>query len=82
MWWATGFFGFFSVLLICDQAVSALGLSSFETSAAIVGSGAGGYAMWLLAAVVQIYVMARSAQYKMAKQGTVEGAEKGKGFLS
>jgi MFS family permease len=82
MWWAVGFFGFFTILLIAGQLAGPIGMSTFETSIAVTGSGSGAYVLWLIALIVQIYVMARSAQYKMAKSGTVEGAEKAKGFLN
>ena len=82
MWWATGFFGFFSVLLIGDIMSSNLGLSSFSTTVDVMSSGAGGYLLWLIALVVQVYTMYRSAQAKRAASGTVEGAEEATGFLA
>jgi hypothetical protein len=82
MWWATGFFGYFSVLLIADQAVSQFGLTTFETSPAVVGSNAGAYVLWVLALVVQVYTMYRSFQGKRSKEGTVDGAEEAHGTLS
>ena len=82
MWWATGFFGYFSVLLIASQAVSRFGLTTFETSPAVVGSNPGAYVLWLIALVVQIYTMYRSAKGKMDAQGTVEDADLAKGTLS
>jgi hypothetical protein len=82
MWWATGFFGFFSVLLIGDVLSSRLGLSAFSTEVAIMGSGVGGYVLWLLALVVQVYTMYRSARAKLDANDTVEGAEEASGFLA
>jgi hypothetical protein len=82
MWWATGFFGYFSVLLIADQAVSRFGLTAFQTSPAIVGSNVGAYVLWVLALVVQVYTMYRSFLGKRAQEGTVEGADEARGTLS
>jgi hypothetical protein len=82
MWWATGFFGYFSVLLIADQAVSRFGIDTFQTSPAIVGSNAGAYVLWILALAVQVYTMYRSFQGKRASEGTVEGADEAHGTLS
>jgi hypothetical protein len=82
MWWATGFFGFFSVLLIGDTLVTRLGLESFATEVAVVGSAPGGYLLWLIALVVQVYTMYRTATAKMEKTDTVENAEEAEGFLA
>ena len=82
MWWATGFFGYFSILLIADQAVSRFGLTAFETSPAIVGSNLGAYVLWVIALAVQVYTMYRSFQGKRASEGTVEGADEARGTLS
>ena len=82
MWWATGFFGFFSTLLIGEQLAGPIGMPVFMTELNPMASAPGGLALYALAVIVQIYVMVRSVQYKMRKQGTVEGADKAKGFLS
>ena len=82
MWWATGFFGFFSVLLIGNILTSNLGLSAFSTEASIMGSGVGGYVLWLFALIVQIYTMYRSGRAKLDASGTVEGADEASGFLA
>ncbi|MDY6817809.1 MAG: Nramp family divalent metal transporter [Halobacteriales archaeon] len=82
MWWATGFFGYFSVLLIGDTLVSRVGLSSFATTVDVVSSSPGGYLLWVIALVVQVYTMYRSARGKMDKSGTVDGAEDASGFLA
>lgn len=47
MWWATGFYGYFSVLLI-GTSLTNFGLAAFETAPSILGSGAGGYALWAM----------------------------------
>jgi hypothetical protein len=88
MWWATGFFGYFSVLLIgaqlagpiADATIPALG--AFSASAAVIGSGVGGYLLWVFALVVQIYTMYVSARAKLDADGTVEDAEEAQGFLA
>ncbi|MFB6167726.1 MAG: Nramp family divalent metal transporter [Haloferacaceae archaeon] len=82
MWWATGFFGYFSVLLIASQLVNRFGLTTFQTSPAVVGSNVGAYVLWLLALVVQVYTMYRSGTAKMTTSGTVDGADEAAGFLS
>jgi hypothetical protein len=82
MWWATGFFGYFSVLLIASQLVNRFGLETFETSVAVVGSAPGAYVLWALMVIVQLYTMYRSGTAKMAKSGTVPNADEAKGLLS
>jgi hypothetical protein len=86
MWWATGFFGYFTILLIGGvlNSPEAYGLSFpvFETTVGVVGSAPGGYALWVFALVVQVYTMYRSASAKLNASGTVEGADTAKGFLS
>jgi hypothetical protein len=84
MWWATGFFGYFSVLLIgsvLNNPEFGLSFSIMQTTVTIIGSAPGGYVLWLLALAVQIYTMYRSGKAKLAARGTVEGAEEAKGFL-
>ncbi|MFB6112616.1 MAG: Nramp family divalent metal transporter [Halodesulfurarchaeum sp.] len=82
MWWAVGFFGYFSILLIADQLVNRFGMETFQTSVAIAGSNSGAYVLWAIFVIIQIYVMARSVQYKQRKQGTVEGSDEARGFLA
>jgi hypothetical protein len=86
MWWATGFFGYFTILLIGGvlNSPDAYGLSFpiFQTTVGVVGSAPGGYALWVFALVVQIYTMYRSATAKLNASGTVDGADTAKGFLS
>jgi MFS family permease len=86
MWWATGFFGYFTILLIGGvlNSPDAYGLSfpMFRTTVGIVGSAPGGYALWVFALVVQIYTMYRSATGKLNASGTVEGSDTARGFLS
>ncbi|MFC7154441.1 Nramp family divalent metal transporter [Halomarina halobia] len=82
MWWATGFFGFFSVLLIGSQLAGPVGLETFSTAINVVDSAPGGYVLWLLALVVQVYTMYVSARAKLNASGTVADAEEATGFLS
>ncbi|WP_248903900.1 Nramp family divalent metal transporter [Halocatena marina] len=82
MWWATGFFGYFSILLIGDLLSSSFGLSVFSTTVDIVSSGVGGYVLWLIALAVQVYTMYRSGQAKLETNDTVENAEEAAGFLA
>lgn len=81
MWWATGFFGYFSILLIADTAVRYFDLTVFDATLTVVGSSIGAYALWLFALVVQVYVMYASARAKLDASGTVENAEEAQGFL-
>ena len=81
MWWATAFFGYFSVLLIADQLVSRFGLETFATSPAVAGSSTGAYVLWALMILVQLYTMYRTATAKMATSGTVDDADVAQGFL-
>lgn len=82
MWWATAFFGYFSILLIGDTLVTRFGLDAFGVTTAIMGSDIGGYVLWVFAIVVQIYTMYRSAKAKLDASGTVEDADEASGFLA
>lgn len=82
MWWATGFFGYFSQLLIGGQLAGPVGLPVFETIVDVVSSSPGGFVLWLIFLVVQVYTMYRSATGKMNASGTVENAEEAQGFLA
>ena len=82
MWWATGFFGYFSVLLIANQAVTRFGLDFMAAPYTVVGSSVGGWVLWAFFLLVQLYVMVRSGRAKMAASGTVEDADVAKGTLS
>lgn len=81
MWWATAFFGYFSVLLIGDTLAARLGLEAFSVTIGVVGSGAGGYVLWAFVLVAQFYTMVRSGKAKVEANGTVENAEEARGFL-
>jgi len=82
MWWATGFFGYFSILLIGDTLVSRVGLDAFLTTVNVVDSAIGGYALWVLFLVVQVYTMYRSFRGKVDASGTVENSDDARGFLA
>lgn len=82
MWWATGFFGYFSILLIGDILANELGFTTFSVTPGVMGSGAGGYVLWLLFLVVQVYTMYRSGRAKVDASGTVEDADEASGFLA
>jgi len=85
MWWATGFFGYFSVLLIgatLNNADFGLSFPMFETTLTVAGSGPGGYLLWLGALAVQVYTMYVSAKAKVEKSGTIELAGITGGLLS
>lgn len=97
MWWATGFFGYFSVLLIGDQLSGSFAdaaasfaitawlapiLQSFAVEVGVVGSGLGGYLLWLFVLAVQVYTMFRSTQGKLESSDTVDDASTASGLLS
>jgi hypothetical protein len=82
MWWATGFFGYFSVLLIGDTLVTYLGLNAFAATVGIVGGGIGSYVLWAIVLVVQVYTMYVSARAKLDASDTVDDAAEARGFLS
>ncbi|MFC7167766.1 Nramp family divalent metal transporter [Halospeciosus flavus] len=85
MWWATGFFGYFTVLLVGGIATGdqyGINFAALDTTVGIVGSGPLGYVLWVVFAIVQVYVMYVSGKAKLESQGTVEGADKARGLLS
>nr|WP_254535137.1 Nramp family divalent metal transporter [Halomarina sp. BCD28] len=85
MWWATGFFGYFTVLLIggvLNNPDYNLSFPIMQTTVDVVSSNAGGYVLWAIFLLVQIYVMVVSARAKMDASGTVAGADEASGFLS
>ncbi|WP_423751634.1 Nramp family divalent metal transporter [Salinirarus marinus] len=74
MWWASGFYGFFSVLLVGDTLVAA-GVPAFETTVGVLGSGTGGYVLWAAFVAVELYVVTKSILGKYRADGTVPGAD-------
>ncbi|MFB6124047.1 MAG: Nramp family divalent metal transporter [Haloferacaceae archaeon] len=82
MWWATGFFGYFSVLLIGDTLVSRVGIDTFATTVNVVDSATGGYLLWVGFLVVQVYTMYRSGRAKLDASGTVANSDEAHGFLA
>jgi hypothetical protein len=82
MWWASGFFGYLSVLLVGVTLETDLGLVVFRTDVAVLGSGPGGYVLWVGLLAVQAYVVLVTARAKRRASGTVEDAEEARGPLS
>nr|WP_240625448.1 Nramp family divalent metal transporter [Halonotius pteroides] len=82
MWFAAGFFGYFSVLLTGIYLSTRLGWQLFETQATVVGSNVGGGLLWLGYGVIQLAVMYRVAQAKLAAAGTVDDADRARGWFS
>src|SRR6056297_4325225 len=82
MWFAAGFFGYFSVLLTGTFLSTRLGLRVFETKATILGSGIGGTALWFGYGIIQLAVMYHVSRAKMASAGTVDDAERARGWFS
>ncbi|RLM53286.1 hypothetical protein DVK02_13920 [Halobellus sp. Atlit-31R] len=81
MWWASGFYGYFSVLLV-GTTLEEFGLAAFQTAPTVVGSGLGGYALWAGYLLVQGYAVARSATGKREAAGTVPEASEASGRFS
>ncbi|MFC6974384.1 Nramp family divalent metal transporter [Halomicroarcula sp. GCM10025709] len=81
MWFAAAFFGYFSVRLVGTGLASQFGLQAFTVSPGVIGSAAGGYALWAGYALVQLYTMYRVARAKVAASGTVERAEVAAGWF-
>jgi hypothetical protein len=75
MWWASGFYGYFSVLLVGQTLTTLVGDETFRTAASVVGSGPGGYVLWAVFFLVQTYAVVRSIQGKRRAAGTVEAAD-------
>ncbi|WP_136601962.1 Nramp family divalent metal transporter [Salinigranum halophilum] len=83
MWWATGFFGYFSTLLIGRTLARDFGVVAFETAPGIVGSGPAGYVLWLGYLVVQAYTVAVTLRAKRDGTDTArEAADVDRGWLS
>jgi hypothetical protein len=81
MWLAAAFFGYFSVRLVGTGLASQFGLQVFAVSPGVVGSAAGGYALWIGYALVQLYTMYRVGRAKVAASGTVERARVAGGWF-
>jgi hypothetical protein len=79
MWFAAGFFGYFSVLLIGTVLANELNVTTMHVSTVVVGSAPGGYVLWLAYAVVQAYTVTRTTQAQLAKYGTVAETDTSRG---
>jgi hypothetical protein len=75
MWWATGFFGYFSTLLVGRTLSRDFGVAVFETSSTVVGSAPGGYLLWASFVLVQAYTVVRTIQAKRQATG-LDAAER------
>lgn len=81
MWIGSAFFGYFTVILLSTQLVNRFGLTVFETSVSVLGSDIGGYVLWFIFLVVQVYTMYRSARAKLAARNTVDNASESQSLL-
>ena len=83
MWWATGFFGYFSTLLIGRTLARDFGVGVFETTPTILGSQPGGYVLWAGFLAVQTYTVVRTLQAK-GRETELDDAEHeaARGWLS
>jgi hypothetical protein len=85
MWWATGFFGYFTILLVgsvLNNPDFGLSFPAFQTTVNVVDSGLGGYVLWLVFLLVQVYTMYVSATAKLEASDTVDQADEAQGFLA
>ncbi|WP_273837109.1 Nramp family divalent metal transporter [Halococcus sp. PRR34] len=80
-WWASGFFGYFSVLLIGNVLTDTFGLAVFDTDPAMIGSGVGGYALFAAFVIVELAVIATSVRGKRTKRDTVDRADESAWYL-
>lgn len=81
LWWASAFFGYFTVLLVGSWLTSALGLAVFETEATVLDSAPGGLALFALFVVIEVVAVVRSVQGKLRAEDTVEDADLAAGLL-
>ncbi|MFB6250266.1 MAG: Nramp family divalent metal transporter [Halobellus sp.] len=79
MWFAAGFFGYFSVLLTGTFAADRLGLAVFDVSTVVLGSAPGGYLLWLAYGLIQTYVVARVVATKTDARGGDKTPADGRG---
>jgi hypothetical protein len=82
MWWATGFFGYFSTLLIGRTLARDFGFAFFETAPELVGSGPGGYVLWLGYLVVQVYTVVVTFRAKRRDDDSRDATDVDRGWLS
>jgi MFS family permease len=80
LWWATAFFGYFSVILVGDWLQMAFG-PVFAVEWGVLGSAPGGYLLFAVAALVEAAVVAVSARAKYHQRGAVEDAGEARGLL-
>ena len=78
-WWATGFFGYFSVLLIGTVLADTAGIAAFRIDPAVLGSGLGGYALFAVFATVQVVVTTASIRGKRRTANSVDQAREAAG---
>ncbi|MGB9930822.1 Nramp family divalent metal transporter [Haloarcula amylolytica] len=80
-WWATAFFGYFSVLLIGDWLSRLAGFEAFDTAANVVDSGTGGYLLFAVLVVVQMVVIVESIRGKRDTDQPLDEADEASGLL-
>ncbi|MFQ3295686.1 MAG: hypothetical protein ACI8VE_002775 [Natrialbaceae archaeon] len=81
LWWATAFLGYFSALIVGNWLSSLPGTALFATELTVLGSAPGGYALFLLVALIQVYVMGVSARGKLEASGTVPEASEARSLF-
>jgi hypothetical protein len=80
-WWASSFFGYFSVLLVGNVLADTLGLAAFATDPAVLGSAPGGYLLFAAFVAVQSAVVLTSVRGKRSGSNTVDEADEAAGYL-
>jgi hypothetical protein len=78
MWWASGFYGYFSILLV-GRTLGEAGIDWFATTGVVVGSAPGGYLLWGLFLAVETYAVVVSIRAKRRARGTVTDADEATG---
>ncbi|WP_192918557.1 Nramp family divalent metal transporter [Salinigranum salinum] len=83
MWWATGFFGYFSTLLVGRTLARDFGVTLLWTEPVLLGSAPGGYVLWAAFLAVQAYTVVRTVQAK-TRDTDVDDTERdaARGWLS
>jgi hypothetical protein len=83
MWWATGFFGYFSTLLVGRTLARDFGVALVRTEPVVLGSAPGGYVLWAVFLAVQAYTVVRTIQAK-TRDTDVDDTERdaARGWLS
>ncbi|MDG5776006.1 Nramp family divalent metal transporter [Haloarculaceae archaeon H-GB2-1] len=81
LWWASSFFGYFSVLLLGQTIERGTGSGWFRAAPAVLGSDPGGYLLFAVFAVIQAIAIVTTIRGKLRTKATVPDAEEAHGWL-